>query len=37
MHHSMDMIVDTTAFVTPVVEHWLELEIIPWIQQPTTP
>ena len=31
MHHLTDMIVYTTAFVTPVVEHWLELEIAQWI------
>ena len=24
MHHPTDRIVHTTAFVTPVVEHWLE-------------
>ena len=24
MHHPIDRIVFTTAFVTPVVEHWLE-------------
>ena len=27
MHHPTDRIVHTTAFVTPVVEHWLEREI----------
>ena len=27
MHHTTDMIAHTTAFVTPVVEHWLEREI----------
>ena len=27
MHHTTDMITHTTAFVTPVVEHWLEQEI----------
>ena len=27
MHHPTDRITHTTAFVTPVVEHWLELEI----------
>ena len=26
MHHPTDMITHTTAFVTPVVEHWLECE-----------
>ena len=28
MHHPTDRIVHTTAFVRPVVEHWLEREII---------
>ena len=27
MHHPTDRIAQTTAFVTPVVEHWLEREI----------
>ena len=27
MHHPTYRIAHTTAFVTPVVEHWLELEI----------
>ena len=27
MHHPTDMIAHTTAFGTPVVEHWLEREI----------
>ena len=27
MHHLTDRITHTTAFVTPVVEHWLEREI----------
>ena len=27
MHHPTDRIVHTTAFVTPVVEHWREREI----------
>ena len=26
-----DRIVHTTAFVTPVVEHWLEQEIAQWV------
>ena len=30
MHHSTDRITHTTAFVTPVVEHWLEREIAQW-------
>ena len=28
MHHPTDWIAHTTAFVTPVVEHWLEREIV---------
>ena len=31
MHHSTDRIIHTTAFVTRVVEHWLELEIAQWV------
>ena len=31
MHHLTDMIVHTTAFVTPVVDHWLEREIASWV------
>ena len=27
MHHPRDMITHTTAFVTPIVEHWLEREM----------
>ena len=27
MHHPTDRITHTTAFVTPVVEHWMEREI----------
>ena len=30
MHHPTDRITHTTAFVTPVVEHWLEREIAEW-------
>ena len=30
MHHPTDRIIHTTAFVTPVVEHWLEREIAQW-------
>ena len=26
-----DSIAHTTAFVTPVMEHWLELEIAQWV------
>ena len=29
MHNPTDRITHTTAFVTPVVEHWLEQEIHP--------
>ena len=35
MHHPTDRIAHTTAFVTPVVEHWLEREIAQRID-PTT-
>ena len=31
MHHPTDRIIHTTAFVTPVVEHWLEREIAQWV------
>ena len=31
MHHSTDRIAYTTAFVTPVVEHWMEREIAEWV------
>ena len=31
MHHPTDGIAHTTAFVTPVVEHWLEREIAQWV------
>ena len=27
MHHPTDRIIHTTAFVSPVVEHWLDREI----------
>ena len=30
MHHPSDRIAHTTAFVTPVLEHWLEREIVQW-------
>ena len=30
-HHPTDRITHTTAFVTPVVEHWLEREITQWV------
>ena len=32
MHHPTDRIAHTTAFVTPVVEHWLEQEIAQWVK-----
>ena len=32
MHHPIDRIAHTTAFVTPVVEHWLERKIAQWVQ-----
>ena len=31
MHHPTYTIAHTTAFVTPVVEHWLEREIAQWV------
>ena len=31
MHRPTDRIAHTTAFVTPVVEHWLEREIAQWV------
>ena len=31
MHHPTDRIKHTTAFVTPVMEHWLEREIAQWV------
>ena len=31
MHHPIDKIVHTMAFVTPVVEHWMEQEIAQWV------
>ena len=31
MHHPIDRIAHTTAFVTPVMEHWLEREIAQWV------
>ena len=31
MHHPTDRIAHTTAFVTSVVEHWLEREIAQWV------
>ena len=31
MHHPTDRITHTTAFVTAVVEHWLEREMAQWV------
>ena len=31
MHNPTDRIAHTTAFATPVVEHWLEREIAQWV------
>ena len=31
MHHPTDRIAHTTAFVTPVVVHWLEREHETWL------
>ena len=31
MHHPTDRIAHTTVFVTRVVEHWLEREIVQWV------
>ena len=31
MHHATDRIAHTMAFVTPIVEHWLEQEITQWV------
>ena len=31
MHHPTDKITHTMAFVTPVVEHWLERERAQWV------
>ena len=33
MHHPTDRIEHTTAFVTPVVEQWLEQEIAQWVYE----
>ena len=43
MHHPTDSIAHTMAFVTPVLEHWLEREIAQWVlheglfRRPITP
>ena len=31
MHHPINRIAHTMAFVTPVMEHWLEREIAQWV------
>ena len=31
MHHPTDRIAHTTAFVTPVMDYWLEREIAQWV------
>ena len=31
MHHATDRLTHITAFVTPVVDHWLEREIAQWV------
>ena len=36
MHHPTDRIEHITAFVTPVVEHWLEREIAQWVHHEGT-
>ena len=36
MHHPTDRITHTTAFVTPVVEYWLEREIAQWEHKSNT-
>ena len=37
MHHPTYRITHTTAFVTSVVEHWLEREIAQWVAVPSIP
>ena len=36
MHHPTDRITHTTAFVIPVVEHWLEQDIAQWVHHERT-
>ena len=31
MHHPTDMIAHTMAFITPVVDHWLERNVAKWV------
>ena len=33
MHHPTDRITHTTAFVTPVVEHWLERDFFVFVNE----
>ena len=37
MHDPTDRITHTTAFVTPVVEHWLERKIAQWDRRTLLP
>ena len=43
MHHPTDRIVNTMAFVTPVIELWVERDVAQWvcheesIRRPITP
>ena len=37
MHHPTDRITHITAFVKPVVEHWLEREIAQWVHPSLLP
>ena len=37
MQHPTDRITHTTAFVTPVVDHWLEREIAQWVSVQQSP
>ena len=34
MHHPTDKLTHTTAFFKPVVEHWVEREIVQWVLLP---
>ena len=31
MHHPIDRIAHTIAFVNPVMEYWLDYEIVQWV------
>ena len=37
MQHPTDRISHSTAFVTPVVEHWLERKIAQWVNSVVEP